>query len=238
MKGILTEPYFYAVSFISALLWSSYLVVAGLTGKSWMTNSFGWTATQASTQLMSLSLALVVGSPILSALSDSLKSRRFVVIGASIVTSLLSFWFAFISEAAEETTTTGVSQAALFVALVLYGIASSAIMSILYTTVKELFPVALAGTAVGALNIFPFLICAICQTVHSAILKSIGGDSDPTGHAFAVSWAIMGVFGVLALVLAIASRETHAAKVGTFWADRFHSPPGPPPLPACLPGAL
>jgi len=53
----------------------------------------------------------------------------------------------------------------------LFCVCSSAIVVIGFTTTKELFPVEIAGTSVGTVNLFPFLGGAIMQPALGWVLE-------------------------------------------------------------------
>ena len=71
-------------------------------------------------------------------------------------------------------------------------LSASAIVVIAFTSAKELFPVEIAGTSVGLVNLFPFLGGAVMQPVLGIILESYG--QGPDGYsAEAYSQAFFGL---------------------------------------------
>ena len=55
---------------------------------------------------------------------------------------------------------------------------SAAIVVIGFTTTKELFPVEIAGTSVGTVNLFPFLGGAIFQPIVGRLLDAYPKAAD------------------------------------------------------------
>jgi MFS family permease len=82
-----------------------------------------------------------------------------MVVGLS---ALLAFW------------TAGIPLAAHYLICLGLGIFSSAIVVIGFTSNKELFPVQMAGTATGIVNLFPFAGGAIFQPILGYALESQG----------------------------------------------------------------
>ena len=67
----------------------------------------------------------------------------------------------------------------LYLWFFLFAVCSSAIVVIGFTTTKELFPVAIAGTSTGLINLFPFLGGAVLQPVTGWMLQIQGGPQGP-----------------------------------------------------------
>jgi MFS family permease len=88
---------------------------------------------------------------------------------------------------------------------------TSAALYILYTQVKESFPLAIAGTALTALNFFVILGAAMFQQMTGLIMGSWKPSAGGTLPLAAYQWG----FGVSAVLLALAlavysvSRDTH-----------------------------
>jgi MFS family permease len=60
----------------------------------------------------------------------------------------------------------------LYVVFLIFSMSSAAIVVIGFTTTKELFPVEIAGTSVGTVNLFPFLGGAIFQPIVGRLLDA------------------------------------------------------------------
>ena len=97
-----------------------------------------------------LAMGMIIGSPLLSYFSNTVvKSRKIAVIMSTCRCFLpglppLAFF------------TAAIPLVGHYIICLGLGIFSSAIVVIGFTTNKELFPVQMAGTATGMINLFPF----------------------------------------------------------------------------------
>ena len=87
---------------------------------------------------------------------------------------------------------------------------SASVVPIAFTTTKELFPVEIAGTSVGTVNLFPFLGGALMQVFLGKVL-----DTYPRGEsgaypleAYSTVLGIMVVIAVVALACTFLMKET------------------------------
>jgi len=148
-------------------------------------------------------LGMILGSPFLSFLSNNLfKARKPVLILASIcmliITGILSFF------------TQGIAIYLLYLICFGVGTFSGAIVTIGFTTNKELFPVSIAGTATGLVNFFPFLGGALFQVILGAVLDSQGLTAAGGFSLEGFRYALMVLFlcGTAALASSFFLKET------------------------------
>jgi sugar phosphate permease len=149
-----------------------------------------------------LALGLIVGAPLLSRLSDTfLRSRKPVLMLCATVVTAMTALLGFFTAA--------LPPWGLYAVYFLLPIFGNTCGVIGFTMAKELFPVTMAGTATGLVNLFCFVGGAISQQLLGAILELYGRTGDaftPAGyHA-----AFLVLFGSAALSLLAASltRET------------------------------
>ena len=135
---------------------------------------------------------MIVGSPLVGFLSDRvLKSRRkpFIGCAAVLVVEMGLLW----------RYPDGLSVPLLYLFFFVFAVCSSAIVAVGFTSTKELFPVAIAGTSVGTVNLFPFLGGAVYMPVLGRILdgypRAAAGASSLAGYT-----AMLGVLFVSAVV--------------------------------------
>jgi sugar phosphate permease len=175
----------------------------GLWGGPYLIDIYGFDREKAGAILSMLALGMIICSPLLSFVSNRIfKSRKRVIIISSafncVITALLTF------------NTDGFSIPALYVLCFLLGVFSSAIVVIAFTSNKELFPVAIAGSATGLINLFPFAGGAVFQQVMGYLLQSHGRK----GAAFTLAGyesAFMSLFicSVIALIFSLCIKETY-----------------------------
>ncbi|MFH1059657.1 MAG: MFS transporter [Pseudomonadota bacterium] len=174
----------------------------GLWGGPFLMDIYGMDKTAAGGVLNMAAVAMIAGSPALSWLSDRmLKSRKKVLILASVAMVLLALPLCFY--------TSRMGVFGLYVWCFLLSLFSSAIVTVGFTTAKELFPVAMAGTAVGLINLFPFLGGAVMQPLVGWLLQIQGKvDGRYTPEAYAQAFMIFLAASVVALVASLFLKET------------------------------
>lgn len=175
---------------------------SGLWGGPFLIHVYGMDKIQAGGVLSMPAVAIILGCPLLGFISDRvLRSRKKVLLICASAVLFLSVPPAFYPA--------GFSVAGLYVWSLLLGFFGSAVVVVAFTTAKEMFPVKMAGTAVGLINIAPFLGGAIMQPVVGIILEAHG--SGPTGYsaqAYGSAFTVYFVSAVIALVAVMFIKET------------------------------
>ncbi len=163
---------------------------------------YGLDKAEAGNILGMLALAMIVGGPFLSWLSDKVfRSRKKVIVLASLITLGLTAMLAFFTAA--------LSRPVLYLLCFLMGMFNSAVVVVAFTSVKELFPVAIAGTSVGLVNLFPFLGGAVAPPVLGAILESHGkAGAGYAPAAYSEAFQVYVYLALIALGLACLVTET------------------------------
>jgi len=148
----------------------------GLWGGPYLIQVYGLTKAEAGQILSMIAIGMILGSPLLSYLSNEVfRGRKPVLIMGSVVVVILSGLLTFMTDR--------IPLFGLYILCLGLGVFASAIVVIGFTTAKELFPVQMTGTAVGLANLFPFLGGAIFQPILGYILESHGR----VGDAFTIS---------------------------------------------------
>ncbi|MFH1738616.1 MAG: hypothetical protein ABIH23_06375 [bacterium] len=107
----------------------------------------------------------------------------------------------------------GMSVSTLYVWSLLFGLFASAVVVIGFANAKELFPVEIAGTAVGLVNVAPFLAGAIMQPVLGVILDTQGeGPSGYSPDAYGKAFLLYFLSALIAFVAACLVQETLGPK--------------------------
>ncbi|MBN2706885.1 MAG: MFS transporter [Deltaproteobacteria bacterium] len=123
----------------------------------------GLSRAQSGAILSMIAWGMIIGSPLLGYLSEKvLRSRKKVFIFATALLSLVLFCLKLFPGS--------LPHALLYLLFFLFSLSSSAIVVIGFTTTKELFPLAIAGTSVGMVNLFPFLGGAVFMPLLGRIL--------------------------------------------------------------------
>jgi len=178
----------------------------GLWGGPYLIQVYGLSKAQAAQILSMLAVGMIVGSPLLSYLSTNIfRARKPVLVLSSIILVGLTTPLAFF--------TTTIPLAFLYVLCLGLGVFSAAIVVIGFTTNKELFPVQIAGTATGIVNLFPFAGGAVFQPLLGYFLErngTVAGSFTPA--AYQRAFLILFIAAVLAFVASLFLKESMVAE--------------------------
>jgi len=181
-----------------------FFAYGGLWGGPYLIQIVKLTKAQAGKILSMLAIGMIVGSPGLSHLSDKVfKARKPVMVLSSVVLVGLASVLAFYTDR--------IPLAGHYLLCLGLGIFSSAIVVIGFTVIKELFPIQIAGTATGLVNLFPFAGGAVAQPLVGYVLERHGkieGAFTLAGYqqAFLFLW----VCSLIALAASFFLKETLA----------------------------
>ncbi|GAB4255326.1 MAG: MFS transporter [Deferrisomatales bacterium] len=201
VRRVLTHPPFWPLAAWFFFECAVFFSFGGLWGGPYMIHVHGLSKGETGRILSMLAVGMAVGSPLLGALSNRVfRARKPVIVLASAVTVGLTAWLALAPRA--------ISVPGLYALCLALGAFTSAVVVVGFTAAKELFPVQIAGTATGLVNLFPFAGGAVFQPVLGAVLEHyrVAGGFSAEGYAaaFRVLWAC----AVVALAASLALRET------------------------------
>jgi len=167
IKKVLACPRFWPVAIWFFFTFAMFFSFGGLWGGPYLMQVHGLTKTEAGHILSMLAIGLILGSPLVSFLSDRVfRGRKPVLLLGSFIVLSLTALLAFY--------TADLSIAALYLICLGLGMFSGAIVVIGFTTTKELFPIQMAGTSTGVVNLFPFAAGAIFQPLLGYLLERRG----------------------------------------------------------------
>ena len=202
-RRVVTEKYFWPVAIWFFFLVGVFFSFGGLWSGHYLLQVYGMSQVDKGNVLSMIAIGLIVGSPLVSFLSDRvLRSRKKVLILASavLVVELLVL----------NVFPSGLRVWALYVWMFIFSVSSAAIVVIGFTTTKELFPIEIAGTSVGTVNLFPFLGGAVFQPFLGWVLelypKTASGAYSPEGYG-ALLLTLLGA-SVIALIATFFMKET------------------------------
>jgi MFS family permease len=174
--------------------------IGGLWGGPYLMQAYGLSKAASGGVLSTFALALIVGSPSLGWLANRL-GRKPVLIGCSLVMMAvcgLMGWY--VNTMALPT---------LYLMFFLLFLAGGAAGPIVAAVSKELFPIAISGTSIGAVNLFPFIGAAFYQVIIGAVLT--GGSRGQTEYdivSFQYMFLICLAGAALSLAAAFLLKET------------------------------
>lgn len=202
LSYIVKQKHFWIIAvwlfFAQATLFSFF----GLWAGPYLIDTYNLSKSSAGNILSMFAVGMIFGSPFLGYLSDRvLASRKKVLIGASGVNVLV--WCIMI------VFYQNLSLPALFGIFFLMGITTSSIVVIVFTTVKEFFPLEMAGTALGTANLFSFFGGVIFQPLIGYVLDMAGKIQEAyPPHAYRWTfWVFLGM-NTISLISVLFSRET------------------------------
>jgi sugar phosphate permease len=205
---VLSSPAFWPLAIWFFFNCAIFFSFGGLWGGPFLIQVYGLDKGHAARILSMLAVGMIVGSPLLSYVSNSVfHARKPVLMISSIVVTALTAVLAFLTQQ--------VPTAGLFALCFGLGVFSSAIVVIGFTTNKELFPVQMAGTATGIVNLFPFAGGAIFQPILGAVLEHYGRiDGKFTLVGYEKAFLVLFVCAVVAMGATFFMRETLARDHG------------------------
>ncbi len=198
MKRVLKNPRFWAIAVWFFFSCGIFFGIGGLWGGPYLMQVYGLSKTEAGNVLNMLAVALIFGSPLLSMLSDrALKSRKKVLVLSAVGITLTMLALVLFTNRIP-----GVLLYPVFLSL---GLFSGAVVVIAFTATKELFPLEIAGTSVGTVNLFPFAGGALFQPLLGNVLERFGAE--PVAGYRAVFLLCLGA-GIISLISISFMQET------------------------------
>ena len=160
-------------------------------------NCCGFNKSDAGLLLTMVGVGMVFGCPLAGMLSDRvLKSRKKVVIVGTLVYTVI--WaIIYATSGMEGVADSFIVQAAINFMFGFFG----GFFVVSYAQIKELYPIAMAGTSTAALNLFPFAGGAILITIAGFIV------TDKTLAQYQTVWLMALALMVVACVCAFLSME-------------------------------
>jgi sugar phosphate permease len=202
VRRVLTRAAFWPIAVWFFFEMAVFFSFGGLWGGPFLIHVYGMTKAEASKVLSMLAIGMIVGSPLLSYVSNNLfKARKPVLVLSSGIVLALTALLAFRTEALGVT--------ALYLICLGLGVFCSAIVVIGFTSNKELFPVQMAGTATGLVNLFPFAGGAVFQPVLGLILEHYGRTgSNFNADGYRYAFVLLFVCAAVALMASLFMKET------------------------------
>lgn len=202
IKIILKEKHFWAIAIWLLFRGGALFGFFGLWAGPYLIDMYKLSKQTTGNILAMIAFAMIFLSPILGHLSDkTLMSRKKVLVSASILNSLC--WLAMLIFYDR------LSIPALYIVFFIMGVTISSVGMIAILTTKELFPQEIAGTAMGSVNVFPFIGGIIFQPLIGYILDRGGkfqGMYAPSAYR-SIIWLLF-VTSIIALISIMFSKET------------------------------
>ncbi len=205
VRRVVTEKYFWPVAVWFFFDCGLFFGFGGLWAGPYLQHVYGLTKNETGAVLSMIAWGMIFGSPILGLLSDRIfKSRKKIIRAAAFVLAIDMAVLLILPD--------GLPRPVLYLVFLVLSVCASSIVVISFTTTKELFPVEIAGTSTGMVNIFPFLGGAVFMPLLGRILdgypKSVDG-AYPL-EAYQVLLSVLFVSSLVALACTFLMKETYS----------------------------
>ena len=202
IKMVLTCGPFWPLAFLFFFDFATFFTIAGLWGGPYLMQVYGMSKAEAGHILTTLAVGIVLGSLLLTWLSDRVFHRRkpVVVMCCIVMVLVTSAFYRYTDQ---------IPVWGLYGLFFILSVCGSAVGAVMFAMNKDLFPVRITGTATGLVNLFPFAGAAVFQPLAGYILERYG----KTGEAFQVAgyravFLILLGCAVIALICAVMTSET------------------------------
>ncbi len=202
MKSVIVSAHFWPLAMWFFFTFSIFFSFCGLWGGPYLMETYQLSKSQAGNILNMSAIAMIIGSPICSLLSDKVfHSRKKALILSSACMLLLLIPLAVFPAK--------FNIPLLYVWTFLFGFFGCAVVVVAFAASKESFPVEIAGTAMGLVNLFPFLGGAIMQPIIGFTLDASGKQaSGYSAEAYGCAFQLFIAAAVLALIASCFIKET------------------------------
>lgn len=207
VKLVLKEPRFYPLALWFFCNAGTFFAFGGLWAGPYLMDVYGLSKPETGAILSMIAWTMIGGSPLMAIVSDNIfRSRKKTII---FCTTCLAALFLFL-----RLYPSGLPTSSLYAIIIIFTAFSACTMVVAFTTLKELYPVQIAGTSVAIGNFFPFFGGAIYMAVLGKILDGLGRS---TGGGYPVEGYItiltfLAVSAVLQLICALNLKETFPRK--------------------------
>lgn len=203
MSQVLLAKRFWPLAAYTFTSIGTFFALAGLWGGPYLMQVYGMSKAETGAVLSMGAFSLIAGSPLLSFLANVVGRKRVFLACSGLLVFVYGL-FALVPA--------NLPVAALYLLFFSFSLAGGATGQITATVAKELFPVSIAGTSVGALNFFPFLGGAVFQVLMGAILSTTGSEAGYSAAGFRAMFVLCTANAVISFLAACLLTETLAKK--------------------------
>ncbi|MCP3874727.1 MAG: MFS transporter [Desulfobacteraceae bacterium] len=207
VKLVLKEPRFYPLALWFFCNAGTFFAFGGLWAGPYFMDVYGLSKPETGAILSMIAWTMIGGSPLMAIVSDNLfHSRKKTII---FCTTGLAALFIFL-----RLYPSGLPIPLLYAIIIIFTAFSACTMVVAFTTLKELYPVQIAGTSVAIGNFFPFFGGAVYMAVLGKILDGMGRSAEggyPV-EGYITVLTFLAVSSVLQLICALNLKETFPEK--------------------------
>jgi sugar phosphate permease len=203
-KRVVSEKYFWPVAIWFFFDCGIFYGFGALWGGPYLMHTYGMNKAQAGNILSMLAWGMIIGSPLIALLSDKVlhSRKKTFMLCSGVLVVLLGYICMHPAD---------LPHWQLYVWFFMFAVFSSSIVIMVFTMTKELFPVEIAGTSVGTVNLFPFFGGAVFQWFLGWVLDTFG-KTDLGGYpikAYSTVLLILLISSLVSLVCTFLMKETY-----------------------------
>ncbi|MGB4224530.1 MAG: MFS transporter [Syntrophorhabdus sp.] len=203
LSVVLKEKYFWPIAIWFIFRGGALFGFFGLWAGPYLIDIYGFSKQIAGNILSMVAFAMIFVSPVMGHLSDkTFMSRKKILVSTSLLNCVCWLIFVLYQE--------HLTLIVIYINFFLMGITVSSVGTIAIVATRELFPLRIAGTAMGMMNVFPFIGGVLFQPLLGYILDRAGkihGTYTPSAYRLII-W-ILFITSVLALISIMFSKETY-----------------------------
>ncbi|MBU1195448.1 MAG: MFS transporter [Proteobacteria bacterium] len=198
---VIKSPRFWPMAVCFFLSAAVSLTFMGLWGGPFLMQVYGMTKSQTGAILSMMAIGLIVGAPVMSWLSEHVyKSRKMLMVSNLIASFFLFSLLAFF--------TGDFPVPFLYLWCFVYSFLGAGSIVVGYVIIKDIFPLEIAGTATGLVNIAPFAGAAIGQPLMGWYLDSFGSTAGVYSvYAYSCAFKFCLVFILGAVMASVLIKE-------------------------------
>lgn len=202
VKTVLRCRHFWPLAIWFFFDFAVFFSFGGLWGGPYLMHVYGLSQAASGRILSMLAVGLLVGGPFLSWLSDKVfMGRKPVLLLSSTVVAAMTVLLAFF--------TADIPIWGLYGIYFLLAVCGNAVGAVGFTMNKELFPIQMAGTATGLVNLFPFAGGAVFQPILGSVLERYGKLGDTFSLAgYQAAFLVLFTCALVAFGAALLTQET------------------------------
>jgi MFS family permease len=200
MRLVILSGRFWPIAIWSFCVVGLSFAIGGLWGGPYLMQVYGLSKTGAGAVLSTFSLALIGGSPLLGFLANRYGRRPVLLCCSLLLVTASSIMSLFVDS---------LPLPLVYVMFFCMFMSGGPVGNIVATVSKELFPVAISGTSVGTVNLFPFAGAAFFQILIGAVLSA--NDTVALGYTvagFRYMFLICLAGAFVSLIAAVLLKET------------------------------
>ena len=207
VKLVLKEPRFYPLALWFFCNAGTFFAFGGLWAGPYLMDVYGLSKPETGAILSMIAWTMIGGSPLMAIVSDNIfhSKKKIIILCTICLAALFIFLRVFPS---------GLPVPFLYAVIIIFTAVSACTMVVAFTTLKELYPIQIAGTSVAIGNFFPFFGGAVYMAFLGKILDgtepSMGGGYPVEGYITVLTF--LAISAVLQLICALNLKETFPEK--------------------------